>query len=343
MWDILPGDPRVQDLAPNLVMNDIGVSERTKHARRIYVGGIESNESELTDFILDTLYKVLGTETAERLGGSSMVVSTYLNVEKRFAFVELNSVELAHAAQALHGILFRNEPLKIRRPNDFDPSKLGPMGPIPAINLGVVGLSESNMVGLTADSPNQVFVGGLPHHLGDGQVRELLEAFGKLNSLRVARDYGETNSKGYAFCEYVNEADTSVAIEGLNGLEIGDRVLTVRRSCESAEPATHEVVVPMVPTPVLILLNMVTVGELADDEEFRDIQEDVSEECSNYGQVLSVNIPRTGEGTGKVFVEYKSAAESLNARLKLEGRSFAGRTVECQFMELEKFMRREFS
>lgn len=43
-------------------------------------------------------------------------------------------------------------------------------------------------------------------------------------------------------------------------------------------------------------MNMVTPDELKDDEEFEDLQEDVREECTKYGYVRSIEIPRPIEG-----------------------------------------------
>ena len=42
---------------------------------------------------------------------------------------------------------------------------------------------------------------------------------------------------------------------------------------------------PGQPTEVLCLLNMVVPEELADEEEYEDILEDIREECSKYGEV----------------------------------------------------------
>lgn len=50
------------------------------------------------------------------------------------------------------------------------------------------------------------------------------------------------------------------------------------------------------PTEILCLMNMVTPEELVDDEEYEDILEDVKEECSKYGYVKSVEIPRPVDG-----------------------------------------------
>lgn len=66
-------------------------------------------------------------------------------------------------------------------------------------------------------------------------------------------------------------------------------------------------------TEVLCLMNMVTAEELVDEEEFEDIIEDIREECSKYGTVRSIEIPRPIEGVdvpglGKVCVEYLASS-----------------------------------
>jgi hypothetical protein len=50
-----------------------------------------------------------------------------------------------------------------------------------------------------------------------------------------------------------------------------------------------------VPTKVLKLANMVTRADLQDDQEYIDIVEDVKAECSQYGAVKDVLIPRAKE------------------------------------------------
>lgn len=64
-----------------------------------------------------------------------------------------------------------------------------------------------------------------------------------------------------------------------------------------------------------------------------EILEDVQEECSKYGQILDLKIPRPvggsrqSAGVGKIFVKFDSV-ESTNRALKaLAGRKFSDRTV----------------
>lgn len=70
------------------------------------------------------------------------------------------------------------------------------------------------------------------------------------------------------------------------------------------------------PTEVLCLMNMVLPEELLDDEEYEEIVEDVRDECSKYGLVKSIEIPRPVDGVevpgcGKVCVYVHPHARPL--------------------------------
>ena len=87
------------------------------------------------------------------------------------------------------------------------------------------------------------------------------------------------------------------------------------------------------PSRVLCLLSMVDAEELRDDQEYADIKEDITEECSKFGIVTQIVIPRPDArgaavgGLGKVFVEFANAEQCAAAKKSLQGRKFADRTV----------------
>lgn len=64
-----------------------------------------------------------------------------------------------------------------------------------------------------------------------------------------------------------------------------------------------------------------------------EICEDVKEECSKYGRVLEMKVPRpTGgsrqsAGVGKIYVKYDTPESAGKALRALAGRKFADRTV----------------
>lgn len=220
---------------------------------------------------------------------------------------------------AFDGIIFINGPLKIRRPKDYGGIDLSAP---PSIH--VPGVVSTNV----PDSINKVFVGGLPTYLNEEQVQELLKSFGELKAFNLVRENGNGASKvsaivsvsaamshcfpqGFAFFEYVDASVTDVAIQSLNGMELGDRYLVVQRASVGAKPGMPGMPnlpydqFPEIPRPImpagenntadariLLMLNMVTPDDLVDDQEYGDIYEDVKEESSKYGPVEDLRIPR---------------------------------------------------
>jgi splicing factor U2AF subunit len=155
-------------------------------------------------------------------------------------------------------------------------------------------------------------------------------------------------------------------------MELGDRYLVVQRASVGAKPGTPGMIpnlpydqFPEIPRPImpagdssadariLLMLNMVTPDDLTDDQEYGDLYEDIKEECSNFGAVEDLRIPRPvkkdkskwapGEGgqqatldavrldeaagVGRVYVKYTDTISATAALKSLAGRSFAGRSI----------------
>lgn len=101
-----------------------------------------------------------------------------------------------------------------------------PTKPIPKLDISSVGIISTQV----EDSPYKLFIGGLPHEMQEDQVKTMLMRFGQLKSFHLVKERMEKNSKGYAFCEYLNEESTQACVEGLNNVAMGHRVLNVKRS-----------------------------------------------------------------------------------------------------------------
>ncbi|XP_019905566.2 splicing factor U2AF 65 kDa subunit-like isoform X2 [Esox lucius] len=330
-------------------------SQMTRQARRLYVGNIPFGitEEAMMDFF----------NAQMRLGGLTQapgnpVLAVQINQDKNFAFLEFRSVDETTQAMAFDGIIFQGQSLKIRRPHDYQP--LPGMSESPSVYVpGVVST-------VVPDSAHKLFIGGLPNYLNDDQVKELLTSFGPLKAFNLVKDSATGLSKGYAFCEYVDVNLNDQAIAGLNGMQLGDKKLLVQRASVGAKnaaltgmsqtPVTLQVpgLMPTsvaslggLPTEVLCLMNMVAVEELLDDEEYEEIVEDVRDECSKYGQVKSIEIPRPVDGlevpgTGKIFVEFMTLFDSQKAMQALTGRKFANRVVVTKYCDPDAYHRRDF-
>ncbi|KAE9620140.1 putative RNA recognition motif domain, U2 snRNP auxilliary factor, large subunit, splicing factor [Lupinus albus] len=339
--------------------------QATRHARRVYVGGLPptANEQSVATFFSQVMANI-GGNTA---GPGDAVVNVYINHDKKFAFVEMRSVEEASNAMALDGIIFEGAPVKVRRPTDYNPSlaaTLGPSQPNPNLNLAAVGLIPGSAGGL--EGPDRIFVGGVPYYFTENQIRELLETFGPLRGFDLVKDRETGNSKGYAFCVYQDLAVTDIACAALNGIKMGDKTLTVRRANQGAnqpKPEQENVLMhaqqqialqklmfqpTLVATKVVCLTQAVSPDELKEDEDYEEIIEDMRQECSKFGTLVNVVIPRpqpNGEltaGVGKVFLEYADTDGATKAFTGLNGRKFGGNQVQAVFYPENKFAQGDY-
>ncbi|XP_044496918.1 splicing factor U2af large subunit A-like isoform X2 [Mangifera indica] len=391
----LPGTPQttagtVQNMLPfgttqlgalPLMPMQAMTQQATRHARRVYVGGLPplANEQTIATFFSQVMAAIGGNSA----GPGDAVVNVYINHEKKFAFVEMRTVEEASNAMALDGIIFEGVAVRVRRPTDYNPTlaaALGPGQPSPHLNLAAVGLAPGAIGG--AEGPDRVFVGGLPYYFTEAQIRELLESFGTLRGFDLVKDRDTGNSKGYGFCVYQDPTVTDIACAALNGLKMGDKTLTVRRATISsgqskseqdnilAQAQQHIAIQKMAlqtgvmnlpgggttpsafgesPAKVLCLTEAITADVLMDDEEYEEILEDMREECSKYGTLVNVVIPRphpNGEqfpGVGKVFLEYYDMAGCATAKTALNGRKFGGNLVKAYYYPEDKYFSRDYS
>uniref|UniRef100_A0A0E0J476 Splicing factor U2af large subunit n=1 Tax=Oryza nivara TaxID=4536 RepID=A0A0E0J476_ORYNI len=367
-----------QQFNPLVIQPQAMTQQATRHARRVYVGGLPPTANEQSVAIyFNQVMAAIGGNTA---GPGDAVLNVYINHDKKFAFVEMRSVEEASNAMALDGILFEGAPVKVRRPTDYNPSlaaALGPSQPSPNLNLAAVGLTPGSAGGL--EGPDRIFVGGLPYYFTEAQVRELLESFGPLRGFDLVKDRETGNSKGYAFCVYQDLNVTDIACAALNGIKMGDKTLTVRRANQGAaqpRPEQESILlqaqqqvqlqklvyqVGALPTKVVCLTQVVSADELKDDEEYEDIMEDMRLEAGKYGvfsfvysqvpslgNLIKVVIPRPDPsglpvaGVGKVFLEYADVDGATKAKTAMHGRKFGGNPVVAVFYPENKFASAEY-
>ncbi|XP_054801658.1 splicing factor U2af large subunit B-like isoform X2 [Prosopis cineraria] len=350
------------------------MQQATRHARRVYVGGLPplTNEQAVAAFFSQVMVAIGGNSA----GAGDSVVNVYINHEKKFAFVEMRTVEEASNAMALDGIIFEGVAVRVRRPTDYNPAvaaALGPSQPSPNLNLSAVGLVAGAIGG--AEGPDRIFVGGLPYYFTEEQIKDLLQSFGPLRAFDLVRDKDTGNSKGYGFCFYQDPAVTDIACASLNGLKMGDKTLTVRRATVCVQSKTeqdhifaqaqqHIAMQKVVleaggvnilgveraltkhdenATKVLCLTEAITADQLRDDGEYEEILEDMRDECCKFGTLINVVIPRPngiGEaspGVGKVFLEYSDSSGSFTAKNALNGRKFGGNVVSAFYYSEEKY------
>merc|ERR1719211_40508 len=95
---------------------------------------------------------------------------------------------------------------------------------------------------------------------------------------------------------------------------------------------------------VTVLRNMVTPEEV--DEE---LQEEISDECSKYGEVERVIIYQERQSEDddaevivKIFVEFKESKAAKGAKAALNGRFFGGRIVSADIYDQDLYDHNDF-
>ena len=206
------------------------------------------------------------------------------------------------------------------------------------------------------DSVNKIFVGDIPINLTEDQIMELLKAFGELRAFSLIKDPSTGISKGFAFCEYLDVQLTDIVCEGLNGMELAGKNLIVNRATPENNALLGElgpsVILPNSiysgggaqsdPSCVLLMMNIVAFEDLSDNTEYKDILEDIENECRRYGDVEKVVLPRPSElsdfrSVGKAYVKYTQKDDCSKALRAFAGRKFDGRVVVTSFYSEEAF------
>ena len=197
-------------------------------ARRVYVGGLPMGA---TDADLKAHVNSLLTLAGGAVGPGSPVSAVKVYPDRAYAFMELRSVEEASNVMALDGVPFREGRLRVRRPNNYDAATaalLGPTEPDPGVDAARLGAVRTTV----PDTPDKLFVGGLPCDWDGGRVKALLAPYGRLTAFNLVMDKATGNSRGYAFCEFADRASADYAIAALHGSAVGPRLLTVKRALE---------------------------------------------------------------------------------------------------------------
>jgi RNA recognition motif-containing protein len=80
-----------------------------------------------------------------------------------------------------------------------------------------------------------IYVGNLSFDATEEDVREVFEAFGKVESAKIVQDKYSGRSRGFGFVEMPSEDEAKAAISGLNGKEVKGRALSVNEARPRSE------------------------------------------------------------------------------------------------------------
>lgn len=136
------------------------------------------------------------------------------------------------------------------------------------------------------------------------------------------------------------------------GLKIEDQILYVKKITSISAPTqdgTGEVFKALIedkPTLCLCLKNLVSLDEIEERMDYKELEFDVQDEMMRYGKCVKVEVPRPplfGDpydmpGFSKVFALFSTTEEADRAKIALFRRRFNGRVVEAMFFPEEKML-----
>jgi len=79
----------------------------------------------------------------------------------------------------------------------------------------------------------QILIRNIDRKLTQPEIVCLFRKYGKVRSCEIVKDAKSGMSKGFGFADMPNLDEASKAIEGMNGLKLGDSVLRVKRAASS--------------------------------------------------------------------------------------------------------------
>ncbi|GAB7364121.1 hypothetical protein MBLNU230_g4673t1 [Neophaeotheca triangularis] len=361
----LPGAPRQQTVDParlNALINQPGGSANSsvlkpgnaRQSKRLFVYNIPANADN--QYVKDFFNLQLnGTNVTQ---DQDPCISAHVSSDGSYALLEFKTSEDATHAMALDTISMdaganmngdgpAESGISIKRPKDYI---------VPAVT-DETEVMEGTTSDIVPDTQYKISITNIPTYIDEDQVRELLSPFGELKNFVLVKDTSSGASRGIAFAEYRDaKTSTDIAIKGVDGMELGEKPLKMQRASIGIQQGPAEMSVGAMSmmaatkqdegadtSRVIKLMNMVTAGELVDDEDAAEIEEDVYGEVVKYGKVAAMKIPRPSSGSklnngvGKIFIKYEEPESAQKALRALAGRKFAERTVVATFFGEEYF------
>lgn len=75
-----------------------------------------------------------------------------------------------------------------------------------------------------------IYVGNLSPEVTEEELRQAFESFGQVTSASIIKDRYSGQSRGFGFVEMPTDSEAQAAINGLNGTQLKEQVLTVSKA-----------------------------------------------------------------------------------------------------------------
>lgn len=340
----------------------MGVSSHlARKVRRLYVGNLPIHPG-VTEQALLELFNALylaafgivslpqtGLDAVPAPSTTPPVSSVWLHAEGKFSFIEMRTEQDAVNLIGLSGVSLHGRPLRINRPSDYHAAATGivPPQPMPmdSVSLGRLCAQLGGIVQPPAQhvaaqqvqqataAPVHVASSGYPTSAASVPPPPPPAAAALPLAPPMAPPvHAATPVSAYAPVDDAPAASAAPQVASPSSLPAPPVAAAVDGAGDAADVVDSGAIDPDVKT--VVLLNMVTEEDVTGStEDYEDLVDDIRAECSQYGEVTSVVIPRnSSEGYVKgVFVGFDRAEDASVAAGRLRGRAFDGRSINVRF------------
>jgi cold-inducible RNA-binding protein len=75
-----------------------------------------------------------------------------------------------------------------------------------------------------------IYVGNLDFNVTEDELRQAFAAYGQVDTVTILKDRDTGQPRGFGFVEMANDEEAEKAINGINGTQLGSRVLNVNEA-----------------------------------------------------------------------------------------------------------------
>jgi len=280
--------------------------QQDKMARRLLVGNISSATTtlEVANYFLNKyLSRNPNSETKP-------VVSVQLSEDKKAVLVDCTTTKHADEFRLFEdGEMFKDQSLRIKKLNNYLPLR----APYENKSHGAFEINEKtanissfllhSVAEDIKDGPDKIFVGNIEKYFRRADLIEMLDIISKVKSLKlISNSNAMENNLKYFFVEFIDTEISDIAILVLNGLPIAGRNWLAERhvrtkwssySPDYSQPVSVKYLMQN-PSNILELSGILDGFHLLEDNDiyFTHLELDIKLECSHYGRVKSIHIPR---------------------------------------------------
>lgn len=133
-------------------------------------------------------------------------------------------------------------------------------------------------------------------------------------------------SSSSKYLKYVSELDNSFQLSTLSSV----RKLTDSQH-ESKLTSNDK------PTRIVKLKNLLSFEDLETDDSYLEASEDIKDQCTQYGNLKNIFIPRSGIDATKIYLEYETEEDAQCAVDALTKQTFDDKSVNAEFVEEELY------